>query len=130
MGKPIAAICHAPWVLISAGLVRGRTLTSYHTLKDDIKNAGGHWTDQEVTRDQNWITSREPRDLPAFNHEIINAIEEFLKTGQLGFRPTVPQQEESYIKHTAGGEMPEVPDSKNQTTSHLLEEKQAEKKAG
>ncbi len=66
-GKPIAAICHAPWELVSAGLVCGRTLTSYPTLKDDVRNAGGTWVDQEVVEDGNWVTSRRPADLPAFN---------------------------------------------------------------
>jgi protease I len=65
-GKPISAICHAPWELISAGLVRGRTLTSYHTLQDDVRNAGGTWLDREVVVDDNWVTSRQPGDLPAF----------------------------------------------------------------
>jgi protease I len=65
-GKPIAAICHAPWLLISAGLVRGRTLTGYHTIQDDIRNAGGNWVDKEVVVDDNWVTSRQPSDLPAF----------------------------------------------------------------
>jgi protease I len=64
--KPIAAICHAPWELVSAGLVRGRTLTSYHTIQDDIRNAGGTWVDQAVVEDGNWVTSRQPGDLPAF----------------------------------------------------------------
>jgi len=66
-GKPIAAICHAPWELISAGLVKGRTLTSYHAIRDDIANAGGKWIDREVVEDGNWVTSRQPSDLPAFN---------------------------------------------------------------
>jgi protease I len=70
--KPIAAICHAPWELISAGLVQGRTLTSYHTIQDDIRNAGGNWVDQEVVEDDNWVTSRQPDDLPAFNKAMIN----------------------------------------------------------
>ena len=70
-GKPIAAICHAPWELVSAGLVRGRTLTSYHTLQDDIRNAGGTWVDREVVEDGNWVTSRQPADLPAFNRAMI-----------------------------------------------------------
>jgi protease I len=70
-GKPIAAICHAPWELVSAGLVRGRTLTSYHTLQDDIRNAGGKWVDQEVVEDDNWVTSRKPADIPAFNKKMI-----------------------------------------------------------
>jgi protease I len=65
-GKPMAVICHAPWELVSAGLVRGRTLTSYHTIQDDIRNAGGKWVDREVVEDGNWVTSRQPSDLPAF----------------------------------------------------------------
>ncbi len=69
--KPIAAICHAPWELVSAGVVRGRKLTSYHTIQDDIRNAGGQWIDAEVVADKNWVTSRQPSDLPAFNRETI-----------------------------------------------------------
>ncbi len=70
-GKPLTAICHAPWELVSAGLVRGRTLTSYHTIQDDIRSAGGAWVDQEVVEDGNWVTSRQPDDLPAFNRAMI-----------------------------------------------------------
>jgi protease I len=70
-GKPFAVICHAPWELVSAGLVRGRTLTSYHTLQDDVRNAGGHWVDREVVEDGNWVTSRQPADIPAFNRALI-----------------------------------------------------------
>jgi protease I len=70
-GKPISAICHAGWELVSAGLVRGRTMTSYHTIQDDIRNAGGHWVDQEVVEDGNWVTSRQPGDLPDFNRAMI-----------------------------------------------------------
>jgi len=66
-GKPLAAIYHAPWELVSAGLVRGRTLTSYHTLQDDVRNAGGNWIDRAVVEDDNWVTSRQPGDIPAFN---------------------------------------------------------------
>ncbi len=69
--KPFSAICHAPWELISAGLVRGRTLTSYHTLRDDIRNAGGNWVDREVVQDGNWLTSRQPGDLPVFVRNLI-----------------------------------------------------------
>jgi protease I len=69
--KPTAAICHAPWELISAGLVQGRTLTSYHTIQDDIRNAGGNWIDQEVVEDDNRVTSRQPDDLPAFNETML-----------------------------------------------------------
>lgn len=70
-GKPIAAICHAPWELISADAVRGRKLTSWPTIQDDIRNAGGQWDDREVIVDQNLVTSRGPKDLPAFNREMI-----------------------------------------------------------
>jgi len=70
-GKPLAAICHAPWELVSAGLVRGRALTSYHTIQDDIRNAGGRWLDREVVEDGNWVTSRQPGDLPAFNRAML-----------------------------------------------------------
>ena len=70
-GKPMAVICHAPWLLVSAGLVRGRTLTSYHTIQDDVRNAGGAWQDRAVVRDGNWVTSRQPDDIPAFNREMI-----------------------------------------------------------
>jgi deglycase len=74
--KPIAVICHAPWLLVSAGLVRGRTMTSYHTMQDDIRNAGGNWKDEEVIRDRNWVSSRQPTDIPAFNREMISLFSE------------------------------------------------------
>ena len=70
-GKPMAVICHAPWLLVSAGLVRGRKLTSYHTIQDDIRNAGGKWFDQEVVQDGNRVTSRQPSDIPAFNRAML-----------------------------------------------------------
>ncbi|GAC1457237.1 MAG: type 1 glutamine amidotransferase domain-containing protein [Ktedonobacterales bacterium] len=71
-GKPIAMICHAPWELVSADRVRGRTLTSWPTVQDDIRNAGGTWVDREVVVDGNLVTSRKPDDLPAFNREMVN----------------------------------------------------------
>jgi protease I len=71
-GKPIAVICHAPWLLISAGLTRGRKMTSYHTIQDDLRNSGADWEDQEVIRDGNWVSSRQPDDIPAFNREVIS----------------------------------------------------------
>jgi len=74
--KPIAVICHAPWLLVSAGLVKGRTMTSYHTIQDDIRNAGGNWKDEEVIRDRNWVSSRQPSDIPAFNREMISLFSE------------------------------------------------------
>jgi protease I len=66
-GKPLAVICHGPWLLVSAGLVRGRKLTSWPSLQDDIRNAGGEWADEAVVRDRNWVSSRKPADIPAFN---------------------------------------------------------------
>lgn len=74
-GKTVAAICHAPWLLVSAGLTKGKTLTSYPTLRDDIENAGGSWVDEEVVVDDNWVTSRKPDDLPAFNREAVAMLE-------------------------------------------------------
>ncbi len=75
-GKPIAFICHAPWLLISADVVEGRTLTSYHTIQDDVRNAGGSWVDEEVVRDDNWVSSRQPTDIPAFNRKMIQLFSE------------------------------------------------------
>lgn len=75
-GKPIAVICHAPWLLISAGCVRGRTMTSYHTIQDDLRNAGANWQDEEVVRDRNWVSSRQPSDIPAFNKAMIELFSE------------------------------------------------------
>jgi protease I len=75
-GKPIAFICHAPWLLVSAGCVRGRTMTSYHTIQDDLRNAGANWRDEEVVRDRNWVSSRQPSDIPAFNREMIELFAE------------------------------------------------------
>ncbi len=77
-GKPMAVICHAPWELISAGLARGRTMTSYPTIQDDIPNAGAHWTDEEVVADGNLVTSRQPADIPAFTREMLKLFAERL----------------------------------------------------
>lgn len=72
--KPVAAICHGPWLLVEAGAVRGRTLTSWPSLRTDIKNAGGAWVDKQVVVDQKLVTSRRPDDLPAFNDAMVAAI--------------------------------------------------------
>ncbi len=72
--KPIGVICHGPWLLVSAGLMEGRTLTSWPSLQDDIRNAGGNWVDREVMVDMNWVSSRKPDDLPAFNRELVAAL--------------------------------------------------------
>lgn len=69
--KPIAAICHGPWLLVSAGLVDGRRLTSWPAIKDDVKNAGAFWEDAPVVRDGNWLSSRGPHDLPQFSKAIV-----------------------------------------------------------
>jgi protease I len=70
-GKPVAAICHGPWVLVEADVVRGRKLTSWPTLQTDIRNAGGNWVDQQVVVDQGLVTSRKPDDIPAFNKKMV-----------------------------------------------------------
>ncbi|MDR3405545.1 MAG: type 1 glutamine amidotransferase [Chthoniobacter sp.] len=75
-GKPIAAICHGPWVLIEAGLVKGRRLTSWPAIQSDIKNAGGDWVDEEVVVDNGLVTSRKPGDIPAFNAKVIEEFAE------------------------------------------------------
>jgi protease I len=75
-GKPIAAICHGPWTLIETGTMRGRTVTSWPSLKTDLKNAGAHWVDKEVVNDNRLVTSRKPDDLPAFNRELIRLFAE------------------------------------------------------
>ena len=69
--KPVAVICHGPWVLIDAGVVRGRTLTSWPAIKTDVKNAGGKWVNKEVVVDNGLVTSRKPDDIPAFNEKMI-----------------------------------------------------------
>ncbi|MDT0685839.1 type 1 glutamine amidotransferase domain-containing protein [Autumnicola psychrophila] len=74
--KPVAAICHAPWTLISAEVVEGRTMTSFHSIKKDLENAGALWVDKEVVVDEALVTSRNPDDLPAFNAKVIEEIKE------------------------------------------------------
>ncbi|MEH6351177.1 type 1 glutamine amidotransferase domain-containing protein [Pseudomonas sp. 3JA] len=73
-GKPIAVICHGGWLLVSSGLVKGKTMTSYKPLKDDLVNAGANWVDKEVVKDGTLISSRQPDDIPAFNRELISAL--------------------------------------------------------
>lgn len=73
-GKPLFVICHGAWLLVSAGLARGRTLTSWPSLQDDIRNAGGTWLDEEVIVDGKLVTSRKPDDLPAFNAKLLQVL--------------------------------------------------------
>jgi len=75
-GKPVGAICHAPWTLIEAGIVKGRTLASWPSLQTDIRNAGGEWVDEEVHVDRGLVTSRKPDDLPAFSAKLIEEFAE------------------------------------------------------
>jgi protease I len=72
-GKPVAAICHAPWMLVEAKVVSGRTLTSWPSLQTDIRNAGGKWVDREVVQDGQLTTSRKPDDIPIFNRKVLDA---------------------------------------------------------
>jgi len=72
--KPVAAICHAPWMLVEADVARGRRLTSYWSIKTDVRNAGGNWVDEEVVVDGNLVTSRSPDDLPAFNEQLLELV--------------------------------------------------------
>jgi protease I len=87
-GKPIAAICHAPWMLVEADVVRGRRLTSYPSLKTDIRNAGGEWVDEEVVVDQGIVTSRTPKDIPAFNAKMLEEFAEGIHASRVAARAT------------------------------------------
>ena len=75
-GKPLAAICHGPWLLVEADLLQGRNVTSYASIRTDVQNAGGIWHDQEVVVDEGIVTARKPDDLPAFIAKIVEEIEE------------------------------------------------------
>ncbi|HEX6761279.1 MAG TPA: type 1 glutamine amidotransferase domain-containing protein [Gaiellaceae bacterium] len=83
-GKPVAAICHGPWMLVEAGVVRGRKVTSWPTLQTDIRNAGGDWIDEQVVTDGGLVTSRRPDDIPAFNAKMIEEFAEGIHAGQRG----------------------------------------------
>jgi len=81
-GKPVGAICHAPWTLIEAGVAKGRTLTSFPSLRTDLRNAGAEWVDEEVHVDQGLVSSRKPDDLEAFNAKIVEEFAEGVHEGQ------------------------------------------------
>src|SRR5437016_10013757 len=80
-GKPVAAICHGPWTLIDAKVVRGRKMTSYDSIQSDLKNAGAAWVDEQVVTDNGLVTSRKPDDLPAFNQKMIEEFAEGIHSG-------------------------------------------------
>jgi protease I len=88
-GMPVAAICHAPWTLVEADVVRGRRLTSWPSLQTDIRNAGGDWVDEVNVTDQNLTTSRKPDDIPKFNQAMLHLFEESLTRGELRQRQQV-----------------------------------------
>lgn len=106
--KPIAVICHAPWELISAGVARGRTLTSYHTIQDDLRNAGANWVDQEVVVDSNIVSSRQPGDIPAFNREMLKL---FSLKPEAAFETRTPHAPEDAAAGTRG--VPRGPNTPN-----------------
>jgi len=81
-GKPVAAICHGPWVLVEAGVVKGRKLTSWPSLQTDIRNAGGKWVDEKVAVDEGLVTSRKPDDIPAFNRKMVEEFAEGIHARQ------------------------------------------------
>ena len=93
--KPIASICHGPWILVETGIVKGRTLTSFPALKTDIENAGGTWVDEEVHVDSGLTTSRNPGDLPAFNAKIVEELAE-------GKHDDLPQPEGRFAREGEG----------------------------
>ena len=105
-GKPVAAICHAPWMLLEAGVVRGRTVTSWPSLQTDLKNAGADWVDREVVVDSGLVTSRKPDDIPAFCREMIRDFAEGRAAADSDLRPApsrsarTPQDEQRDRPHT------------------------------
>ena len=92
-GKPIAAICHGPWTLIEAGAVKGRKMTSWPSLKTDLRNAGAQWSDEQVVTDRGLVTSRKPDDIPAFNRKMLEEFAEGIHPGmhenRMGQQPTM-----------------------------------------
>ena len=93
-GKPVAAICHGPWLLVEADAVRNRAVTSWPSLQTDIRNAGGDWVDREVVTDMGLVTSRKPDDIPAFNRKMIEEFGEGIHTqARAGARASVGQRE-------------------------------------
>jgi protease I len=96
-GKPVAAICHAPWTLIEAGVVDGRKITSWPSLKTDLRNAGANWVDRDVVVDHGLVTSRKPDDIPVFNRKMIDA---FAKDREQG----IARAASAKAKHVGSGD--------------------------
>jgi protease I len=92
LNKPVAAICHAPWTLIEAGAVKGRRMTSYHTLKSDLMNAGAQWVDETAVVDGNLLTSRAPPDLPVFNEKMVDLFARGAPRAGLHAEPEVDEE--------------------------------------
>lgn len=99
---PIAVICHGPWVLVSAGLVSGRKLTSWPAIQDDVKHAGGAWEDSPVVRDVNWVSSRGPQDLPAFEDAMVELFAERMPTVTARTEALAPVPRRRWPKLLAG----------------------------
>jgi protease I len=95
-GKPVAVICHGPWTLVEADVVKGRNMTSWPSVKTDLVNAGAHWIDKEVVIDQGLVSSRKPADIPAFNRAMI---EEFAKGPQPRAKATRQSESRSSTRH-------------------------------
>jgi len=100
-GKPIAAICHGPWVLIEAGLVKGRKLTSYPSIQTGVRNAGGTWVDEEVVVDRGIVTSRKPSDVPAVCAAIIEAVARVATSGNSAIAPLTPRHRSTPVSGAA-----------------------------
>jgi protease I len=107
-GKPVAAICHGPWTLIETGLIRGRKVTSWPSLRTDLTNAGAHWIDQEVVADNGLVTSRKPDDIPAFNKKMIEEFEEGIHK-----KKPLATEQKSPIKREQMGRLNENIDTRN-----------------
>jgi protease I len=112
-GKTVAAICHAPWLIAEAGAARGRTMTSYHSIRTDITNAGAHWVDEPVVVDHGLITSRQPGDLDAFVRKIIETVEggdgEHERNGSQMLDAILPGPGKTRARHGAGSESIRTP---------------------
>jgi protease I len=103
LNLPMAVICHGPWVLVSAGLVESRKLTSWPGIQDDVKNAGGEWVDEAVVRDRNWVSSRGPQDLPAFLGGMVELFAEKVPEARARAPARAEQPRRRWPKLLAGG---------------------------